>query len=310
MRSAQDLVVRVVEQQTRAVRDELQSALAAFREPVAGSPRERDVEWAARGSDQRRDFLFGLWEMGLAEVAELWRVVEEHAAGLVVLLRHDKLLPIPMLSLGRSIQEALLEVCWALDPAVDAAVRASRCAALMLRTIQGNVAPLSQIPNGAEKLADVRDAMSQMNTLLAGDQVDLRFDKSGEFATSVAYEGSARAPLKINITEAATKYMPGSEHMWSLGSGATHSRNWFTGGLEGPTDLFYIMIATPLLDFTDAVIDNTHGLVGLSTAEFHNRAHERRVALLRRRPGYDGSRAQAGYREYAAARVKSDLNGD
>ncbi len=79
------------------------------------------------------------------------------------------------------------------------------------------------MPNGAVKLADVRDAMSQMHALLDGEQFDLRFDKAGEFVTSIAYEGSARAALKINITDAAAAYMPGSEHMWSLGSGGLHT---------------------------------------------------------------------------------------
>lgn len=300
--------MRIVEQHKRAVSDELKAALASFRDPIAGSPRERDVKWAAGGTDQRRKFLHELSEMGLAEVIELWRVADEHAAGLDVLLRHKESLPIPMLSLCRSIQEALLEVCWALDPAIEPAARTARWAALWLRTVQGSVAPLSQIPNGADKLAEVRDAMSKAHALLAGEHFDLRFDNAGISVTSLAYEGSDRAAVKINITGAATTYMSGSEHMWSLGSGATHSRTWFTGGLEGPADLFYIMIATPLLDFTDAALDCTHGLLGLPTAEFHNRAHVRRIALLQRRPDYDRLRPQAGYREYAAARANPDPN--
>lgn len=302
MRSTRDLAVRIIEQHRRAVSGELRSALAAFRDPIVDSPRERDVQWAAGGTDQRRDFLSGLWETALAEVVELWRVADEHTAGLAVLLGHNELLPIPMLSLGRSIQEALLEVCWAVDPVIDPSTRTSRWAALALRTIQGNAGPLSQMPNGAVKLADVRTAMSQMHALLDGEQFDLRFDKTGEFVTSIAYEGSARAALKINITDAAAAYMPGSEHMWSLGSGATHSRNWFTGGLEGPNDLLYIMIVAPLLDFADAVIDLTHGFVGLPTADFHNRAHLRRTALFQRRPDHGRSLMQASYSDYATVR--------
>ncbi|MBN0975107.1 MULTISPECIES: hypothetical protein [unclassified Gordonia (in: high G+C Gram-positive bacteria)] len=305
MRSTQDLALRIVEQHRRAVGDELRSALAAFRDPAEGSPRARDLEWAAGGTVDRRDCLSGLWEAALGEVVELLRVADEHAAGLAVLLGNDELLPIPMLSLGRSIQEALLEVCWAVDPALEPAARTSRWAALLLRTIQGNVGPLSQVPNGTEKLAEVREAMTGMQALLTNAQFDLKFDKKHpEFVSSVAYERSARAALKINITEAAERYMPGVEYMWTLGSGATHSRNWFTGGLEGPVDVFYIMIVAPLLDFTDAAIDLTHGLVGLSSTNFHNRAHLRRTALFQRRPDRDPRLMQASYSEYAAARQK------
>ena len=294
--------MRIIEQHRRAVGDELRAALAAFRDPVEDSPRRHELHWAAGGTAHRREFLSELWEAALAEVVELWRVADEHTAGLAALLGHNELLPIPMLSLGRSIQEALLEVCWAVDPAINPSARTSRWAALVLRTVQGNAGPLAQIPNGATKLADVRDAMSQMHALLDGEQFDLRFDKAGQFVTSIAYEDSARAALKINITDAATTYMPGSEHMWSLGSGATHSRNWFTVGLEGPNDLFYIMIVAPLLDFTDAAIDLTHGLVGLPTADFHNRAHLRRTTLLQRKPDHGRSPMQASYSDYATAR--------
>jgi hypothetical protein len=305
LRSTRDLAVQVVEQHRRAVGDELRSALAAFRDPATGSPRERDLQWASAGTDERRDSLSGLWEAGLGEIVELWRVADEHAAGLARLLSHDELLPIPMLSLGRSIQEALLEVCWAVDPALEPAARTSRWAALLLRTIQGNVGPLSQIPNGAEKLVEVREAVTGMHALLDGARFDLRFDKKHpELVASVAYEDSARAALKINITEAAKTYMPGVEYMWTLGSGATHSRNWFTGGLEGPDDLLYIMIVSPLLDFTDAAIDLTHGLVGLPTADFHNRGHLRRTALVQRRPDQGRRLMQASYSDYAAAREK------
>jgi hypothetical protein len=87
----------------------------------------------------------------------------------------------------------------------------------------------------------------------------LNYDKqTSKMATSVAY-GTSRAALKLNVTEASLRYMPGSHHMWSLGSGATHSRNWFTAGLAGSRSQLTIMVTAPLLDFADALARIVHG---------------------------------------------------
>ena len=161
-------------------------------------------------------------------------------------------------------------------------------------------------PKAETKLEEVWEAVDGTQKLLTKAGFEFRFDsKTGKLATSLTYgKNGGRAAVKINITEAASLYMPGSEQMWEVGSGATHSRNWFTGGLDGHEDLLYIMAVTPTLDFTDAVIDSIHDYVGLSATEFHRRAHFRRTALLRRNPIQDPSVVQASYDEYAVKRSR------
>lgn len=241
--------------------------------------------------------------MGLCEIAELFRVVEEYIKALELLLQQDELLPIPMMSIVRSVQEGLLEVCWATDPSAAPPLRAARSAALLVRTVQGNVSPLKWFPGSDAKLAEVWEAVKGAQTLLSGLGFEFRFDKAEKLVTSLTYGDGGRAAVKVNITEAATRYMPGSERIWEVGSGATHSRNWFTGGLDGPADSIYIMAVTPIFDFADAVVDSIHGYVGLSTDAFHSKTHFRRVALLRRDPRQASAVGQASYADYAAARL-------
>lgn len=282
---------------------ELQRALAVYESPRQGSPRYDDVRWIEGEGADRAEGLTGVLNMGLREIAELFRVVEEYVKALELILEQDELLPIPMMSIVRSVQEGLLEVCWATDPSVASPLRVARSAALFLRTVQGNVSPLKWFPGSDAKLAEVWEAVDGAQTLLSALGFELRFDKAGKLVTSLTYGVGGRAAVKVNITEAATRYMPGSERIWEVGSGATHSRNWFTGGLDGPEDLLYIMAVTPVFDFADAVVDSIHGYIGLSTEAFHTKTHFRRVALLRRDPRQVSAMGQASYADYAAARL-------
>jgi len=104
----------------------------------------------------------------------------------------------------------------------------------------------------------------------------------------------------MNATDASRRYTPGIHYIWTTGSGATHSRLWFTSGLEGPWDQLVVMIASPLLDMSDALIDNALGYVSLDPTEYHRRTHLRRQALLGRARQL-GDTTQ-GYADYAAQR--------
>ncbi|WP_182263106.1 hypothetical protein [Rhodococcus sp. UFZ-B548] len=303
-RSTGNVAVRVVRQQRTAVQQELTAALDAFHEPVTGSPRARDAAWLDDRGQREIEGLKGIFGIGVEHTAELLRVAREHSVAIEILLDAEEILPIPMMSLVRSVHEALLEACWLTDPAIGSDQRIARAAAACLASVQGNLSPLNQLPNTGIRVAEVQESVEGMHALLKQFGFDLRYDKAGALVTAVIY-GEGRAALKINVTELNGLYMPGSEHMWSLGSGGTHSRHWFTAGLEGSRDLLAIMIVAPMLDFVDAAIDNIHGYLGLPTREFHKRAHQRRIALLSRR-NEEVSREvfSAGYDEYAAARIQ------
>lgn len=304
--STRDLAVRVLRQQRTAMMAMLGEALDAYKSPVDSSPRSADDDWINTQPRVRREALNGILGLATEQVAELLRVADEHAVALEVLLKADEVLPIPMTTLVRSIHEAFIGVCWSVDPTLTCEQRMTRSAAGTLASSQGNLGPLRQLQKPPEAhLVQVEQAVQGMQDYLKKHGFKLNYDKqTSKMATSVAY-GTSRAALKLNVTEASLRYMPGSHHMWSLGSGATHSRNWFTAGLAGSRSQLTIMVTAPLLDFADALVDNVSDYVGLDTQQFHQKAHLRRRMLLARNDGKQLGSVTLGYADYAADRDKA-----
>ena len=278
------------------------SALDSFKQPPADSPRARDVAWCADRVDDESGALVGLLNLGAEHVVELLRVAREHSIAVERLLEAEEILPIPMMSLVRSVHESFLEVCALSDPSLTCEQRLAAAAATVLASAQGNIAPLSQIGGGDVELPRVLQSVEDGRLLLERLGFTMRFNKAGTDVTSVIY-GPGRAALKINVTELNKRYMPGTEHMWTLGSGGTHSRHWFTAGLEGSRDTISVMVVGPMLDSCDYVIDNVLGYVGLPIHDFHTLTHRRRNALLlSQQRGLGQGAARAGYAEYDAVR--------
>lgn len=304
-RTVRDVAVLVVKQQRSLMDTTLIAAFEAFNEPPTSATRTRDVAWCETQRGNESGELVGLLSSGAEHVAELLRVAREHSVAVERLLEADEILPVPMMSLVRSIHEALLEACWLSDPEVSCETRLARIASVTLASIAGNVAPLGQLPGGAAELPRVVGALKDAQALLQRIGFQLRYNKSHTSVTSVAYE-EGHAPIKLNITDLNEIYMPGTEHTWTLGSGGTHSRRWFTVGLEGSRDQICVMVVGPILDSCDYVMDNILGYVGLSGNDFHARTHRRRTALLLTHQGdHDRGFARAGYREYDAERRRA-----
>jgi hypothetical protein len=106
-----------------------------------------------------------------------------------------------------------------------------------------------------------------------------------------------RAHRKSNMTQASTRYMPTTDYMWLVASGATHSRNWFTAGLQGSRRQLAIVVTAHVLDFCDSAEDALDGYVG--PADFDLRGNVRRRGLLARSEGWDPAAPTAGYDDYA-----------
>ncbi len=292
----------VVKQQRSQMNASLGAAFEAFNEPPASAARARDVAWCESRRENESGELVGLLSLGAEHVAELLRVAREHSVAVERLLEADEILPVPMMSLVRSIHEALLEACWLSDPDLSCEARLARAGAAFFNSIVGNVAPLGQLPGGTTELPRVQESVADAQELLQRIGFQLRYNKSRTAVTSVTY-GEGHAPLKLNVTELNAVYMPGTEHMWILGSGGTHSRHWFTVGLEGTRDQICVMVVSPILDSCDYVMDSILGYVGLSAEDFHTRTHQRRNALLVKHQGdQHNSFVRAGYAEYAAKR--------
>lgn len=247
--------------------------------------------------------LAAVFDLSAENIVELLRVAREHCLAVESLLVNDLILPIPAPTLVRSIHEITLRICWLTDPSLAPEQRLTRAAASTLGSIQSSLQTLEHMPNPpAATLRDKTDAVDDLQTYLSKCGFTLNHAKqNSRFALNLSY-GTALANLTLNVTDASRRYMPGSHYMWPVGSGATHSRNWFTAGLAGSRGQLAIMAASPLLDFADALVDNTLGYLGLDPSPFHERTHLRRRALLQRAESHDPGYAVATYTDYANVR--------
>ncbi|MFC7959064.1 hypothetical protein [Rhodococcoides kroppenstedtii] len=292
----------VLRQQRSAMDLAMATARDAFKDPVAGSPCALDHHWCATQPQNLDGEVTGLLSVGANAGAELLWAAREHSVALERLLEAPELLPIPTTSLVRSIHEALLEVCWLSDPDVPPARRLARAAVAFLTDVEGNADPLRQTPGQEAKLLEVEQASQGARELLKRAGLTLRLNNAGTRVTGIECAESVE-PVKLNITDLNAKYMPGTELMWTLGSGGTHSRRWFTAGLEGDRGTLAIWAVMPVLDSCDYVVDNVLRYVGLPRTEFHRRAHVRRTMLSRRvRQDQYPNEATGGYAEYDMAR--------
>lgn len=299
-RPTHELAVVLLRQQRTGLRQELSRVADAFRSPKHGTPRADDAAWMAAQPTGRPEALEGILGVAADNVVEVLRVADEHAAGLQVLLEAEDILPNPSTALTRSIHEALLTVCWCADPSLSSEQRITRYAVFTLGSVQDNHRAVVQLPGPPPKTVDdVVAGMVGMQDFLQLHGFVLDFNQSRPpYVHTISY-GAARTSVKINMTDASARYMPETDYMWSVGSGATHSRNWFTAGLAGSRGQLAIMATAPVLDYCDALVDALDGYVGLDPAEFHRRGHVRRRALLARADDWDRTAPATGYADYA-----------
>lgn len=296
-RPIEELARAVLAQERAAVTAALRDVVAAYEQPLPDGPRARDLTWLAGRPHEEE--LSGVLTLAVHDAAEVLRATREHVLALEAVLAAKDMLPIPALTLARAVHESVIYICWLADPDLLPAQRVARAAAMTLAASQGGHEALPTFPGQTDaESRRVREGFTGIQGLLEGYGLIINRRDGTDYASSVVYEGH-KAALRINVTEASRRYIPGNHHMWVTGSGAAHSRGWFTRGLEGPWSELVVMVVGPLLDVVDALIDNTHGYVGLDTAPIHTRTHLRRRALLDRvRP----SNLVAGYETYAAHR--------
>jgi hypothetical protein len=302
-RPTHQLAGLILGKQRRTLGEEFAAAAVAFRSPAAGSPRSADVAWLSSQPGRSREILGGILDVAAEDVGEALRMTNENCHAIEVLLAAERILPIPTMTIVRSIHEACLGVCWLADPCLTPEQRTTRAAASTLASIQSSLQTLEQVPNPPpDEVLDKSEAMMGIQDLLTEHGFVLNYGKGvSRYALNVSY-GDSLANLKFNVTDAGRKNMPGSRFLWPVGSGATHSRSWFTAGLAGSRSQLAIMATSPLLDIADALADHLLRYVGLDATSFHQRTHLQRRALLQRAEGNDPRDAVAGYLDYAKVR--------
>lgn len=279
-RPVDELACRILAQERAATTEALRGVLKAYSDPIPGTPRARDLAWL--DGREHAEELGGLLNVAVHDAAQILHAAREHVLALEAVLSAGNMLPVPSMTLGRAVLESVLYVCWLADPNLAPAQRVARAAAMSLASAQGGHEALAAFPNPPDGEAErAHEGFNGMQRLFEQYGLTVSRRRGTDYAVSVGCDGES-APLRVNVTAESQRYAPGNHYLWVTGSGATHSRVWFTRGLEGPWADLVVMVVAPLLDVVDALIDNAFGYVGLDPAGVHAKTHLRRTALLTR----------------------------
>ena len=155
-----------------------------------------DLSWIAGQRLTVRERLAAVLDGAALDVQEILRSAHEHVQAIETLLRANEMLPIPAMTLVRSIHESVLMICWLTDPALAPVQRLTRAAALRLTQSQGSHRTIGDFPGNLQEDSErVRKAMVDMQRYLT---------KAGSCS------GSARREVCTPLTSATGTSRPAS----------------------------------------------------------------------------------------------------
>lgn len=106
----------------------------------------------------------------------------------------------------------------------------------------------------------------------AGFELKAKGGERSEETPLVTYRGEVSS-LTPNVTECVSRFTHGQAYLWSLFSGATHSRAWLIAGLEGDMTELFTTILSPLLDTSDTLVVEVGHYLGLDPRPTVHRTH-------------------------------------
>lgn len=234
------ILLETIHEHREEVKAELLLARKAYLNPVPGSPRHQDLQWI-HGKDEAHHVHFTeLSDFAFTEVLQKCGAIDEYIDAITLLVEADKLLPIPTLALLRSIQEALLEMYWCVAEGESTEARMRRFAALLLGKHRDSIPALELAPDSDRVIDTVKKKYLMAQNYLEIIGFTMFRPPKSEKIQAVEFEGT-KTSLKINITETAESMGDFEKYTWMLGSGAAHSRSWFTTEMHGTSADVYSM---------------------------------------------------------------------
>lgn len=191
-------------------------------------------------------------------------------------------LPVPAFSALRAVHEAVLPVFWVCDGSASPHVRLVRAAALRLHTAQENWATLRLFPTSEGEQSTALAALTELQSYLKRAGFERKpHGEVPELSSRLSLDGHSE-PLTLNATDVTRTHVPGLLGHYVSGSGAAHSRLWFTGNLVGTVASTAIALVMPLLDISTALADAVCTYSGIESHPYLVKTHQRRIALARR----------------------------
>jgi hypothetical protein len=281
MSPPETLALRVLQQQRRDTSEALRVLRQAFETPIDGSMRAEDLSWCEQQGRRDRSWLKETLNVAGFLASSLCLSAHEHLEA-IERLRTGAMAPHADLTLVRSVMESALGIIWLCAPDAGVESRLCRSAAMFFESNAGQLSLLEATPGQEDDLRRVTEVVAEYEIKLQTHGFTVKRNKKG-YVQTVAY-GQQSAPIRRNITGLAQEVFGDYAFIYGLASGATHSRIWLTQGLEGTRlDLDRAAI-TPLLDFSDAVVDTLGAYLSITVDHWLRATHTRRIALLPRDP--------------------------
>ncbi len=295
------LAGRVLIQQVRQLTALLRTASDLIDEPTPDTIAHAD--FAHIDTHPRRPDLLGLrWWAHKSAVLNL-ASAEEHVRGLKLIVTGEELLPLPAMTIGRAIYEAIINTLWLIDADVSTEQRLARWAGRLLHDTQ-------EPPNALDSFGDAEAsnrekarvvggrALGQTLMRRAGFELTSKSGDRSDETRQVSYRGEVSG-LTPKVTHLVARFTPNQQSLWPLFSGAAHSRGWLVEGLAGDAATIVASVLTPLLDTCDALAIEVSSYFGLDPRPILRKTHMHRQALLRQARPRDA--LVAGWAEYRTA---------
>lgn len=166
------------------------------------SPAGRYKKWIA---GQGNSALTGLESVGSRHIGHLALASGEHAAGLETLLQSPRLMPVPSMTIARSLVEIGVEICSLLDPSLSDEERTTRLAAAFLFSVQGGIPTLLETKSTHDEVR-VKSARDDAIDFMSKAGMVFKLNSLGQ-AQNVQF-GSAKANITPKVTDLLNAYSP------------------------------------------------------------------------------------------------------
>jgi hypothetical protein len=283
-RSVRELAALVITSERAAYRAMLGAGERVLKDKKTPSTRHSDEAWVRTHYDNQSPALLGLLNKSLQNALDSLFIMDEYAESVLLLLKQEKLLAYPAISMSRSIHEGALVLCRTFDSGLTTDERLVRMAALDLKTPHGALAAFRSFSEApGEDETRLVEHIQQLATYLESAGFEIHRKRANpDLLTGVSWNG-IREDLEGEGTTAASRtYTPDIHFNWVIGSGAAHSKIWYHQGLEDSTDTSICALVLPLLDLSRILTKTLSTYFGIDATEAIDKTSMRMKALLLR----------------------------
>lgn len=274
MTDIRHVAVRAVDEVVATVIDLLQEAVRDYNTPLIGTPNDLDRTYVY--AHENAEAFGAMFDQAAEHVGTTLSTAVEFIAAIKDLLQHEPLLPLPTLSLVRSLFDSTMSLAHLMEGSVGPETRLLRFANLQLTTADETIAA-QRAHGGAGNPSLFEANREKLEGWFGKRGIKIRRDKRGRLVETTL--GDATQAARWTVTAQAAAYAPRGQILWKVGSGATHNEYWFTAKLEGTDEQIVQMLVGSLLDVADVLADILSAYIGNDANVSHERLHRVRRRL-------------------------------